>query len=90
MALDSLEVDPLMPSGWHDRNLFCNAGRRGHCRMPYNYSTVPGLGEWVAEQHQDYKRMRARQISAMNDTRIKLLEHAGFVWNTENGEGYVD
>jgi Helicase associated domain len=51
---------------------------RGHCRMPYNYST--GLGDWVAEQRQDYKRMQAGQITAMNGKRINLLEHAGIVW----------
>jgi Helicase associated domain len=53
---------------------------RGHGRMPYNYPTVPGLGNWVAEQHHDYKHMQAGQRTAMNDTRIKLLEHAGIVW----------
>jgi Helicase associated domain len=52
----------------------------GHRRVPYIYFSVPGLGGWVAEQRRDYKRMRAGQLSAMNDTRIKLLEHAGLVW----------
>lgn len=54
----------------------------GHCFIPHNYSKNPSLGRWVKRQRYQYSLMKKGIKSSISKERIKMLDNAGFIWNS--------
>jgi hypothetical protein len=56
----------------------------GHCGVPNVYPPNPKLAQWVKRQRYQYKlRVEGKQrSSALTDERRKLLDDAGFIWDS--------
>ncbi|KAL7578733.1 hypothetical protein ACA910_015966 [Epithemia clementina (nom. ined.)] len=56
------------------------AKRHGNCLVPKRYADNPELGNWVATQRQEYRKMQNNQVSIMNKKRQQLLDTIFFDW----------
>jgi hypothetical protein len=61
----------------------------GDCRVHHHYRDESGfaLGNWVAQQRQDYKQDARGKGSTMNQNCIQELEALGFIWNAPSFPG---
>jgi hypothetical protein len=58
--------------------------RTGNCLVPHCYKENPTLARWVKRQRYQYTLMMEGQpSSAMTEERVKILEEAGFVWDSQ-------
>eukprot|EP00548_Thalassiothrix_antarctica_P007842 CAMPEP_0194136118 /NCGR_PEP_ID=MMETSP0152-20130528/6144_1 /TAXON_ID=1049557 /ORGANISM="Thalassiothrix antarctica, Strain L6-D1" /LENGTH=265 /DNA_ID=CAMNT_0038832633 /DNA_START=640 /DNA_END=1437 /DNA_ORIENTATION=+ len=53
-----------------------------HCLVPYDYLVEPSLARWVKKQRQQYKLRLQGKFSNMTQTRIKMLDDIGFIWDS--------
>ncbi|KAL7578734.1 hypothetical protein ACA910_015967 [Epithemia clementina (nom. ined.)] len=76
------DCDPLQTL-WTKRykELVEYAKRHGDCLVPKRYADNPELGNWVATQRQEYRKMENNKPSFMNKERQQLLEKIGFDWD---------
>jgi hypothetical protein len=58
--------------------------RTGNCLVPSCYKENPALPRWVKRQRYQYTLMiEGQPSSAMTEERVKILEEAGFVWDSQ-------
>jgi hypothetical protein len=58
--------------------------RTGDCRVPHCYKENTALARWVKRQRYQYRLMMEGQPSShMTEERVKILEEAGFVWDSQ-------
>ena len=60
----------------------------GHCNVPHRYQENFKLGEWVATQRKQFKRMCSNQSSHLSADRIEALSALGFEWKVKNNRRY--
>jgi len=53
-----------------------------HCLVPCDYLVEPSLARWVKKQRQQYKLRLQGKLSNMTQTRIKMLDNIGFIWDS--------
>ena len=75
-SIATICVDRLTPS-WYEMygRLLAFKEKWGHCDVPYEHPSDPGLGLWVKNQR------RARRDGSLSAERITLLDKVGFNWN---------
>eukprot|EP00980_Cylindrotheca_fusiformis_P001372 scaffold344_cov130-Cylindrotheca_fusiformis.AAC.3 len=68
---------------WHDylRQLLEFKAKYGHCCVPYKYKPNPALSRWVRRQRYQYKLKVEGKPGGITESRVEILEKAGFVWN---------
>lgn len=65
------------------KELLTFKSKHGHCRVPQNYEDNPALSHWVKRQRYQHKCKREGKVSSMSESRIRKLEHIGFVWDAQ-------
>jgi len=63
--------------------------KHGDCNVPVLYEANKQLGKWVANQRQQYRRLRRGQSSPMTTERIDKLDELGFPWNASHLSGNI-
>ena len=68
----------------HYQRLLRYKAEHGHCVIPQNYpKDLIALARWCRRQRHQYKRKKQNKSSSMSDTRQRLLDQAGFVWDPQ-------
>ena len=57
--------------------------KHGDCLVPNRYKENMKLGQWVADQRQQYRRLKERKKSEMTEERIAKLEEIEFRWSVK-------
>lgn len=55
----------------------------GHSNVPATYRHSP-LGTWVGKQREEYKKLKAKKASQLDQSRIDRLNEIGFQWSIQN------
>ena len=55
----------------------------GHCNVPATYRHSP-LGTWVGKQREEYKKLKDKKSSQLDNYRIDKLNDIGFQWSLMN------
>lgn len=58
----------------------------GHCCVPITYGADQMLARWVKRQRYQYKRYKDCKPSAINPSRIELLDSIGFIWDAHSAQ----
>lgn len=68
---------------WNEylRQLLSFKSKLGHCCVPYKYKLNPALSRWVRRQRYQYKLKIEGRPGGITESRVAILEKAGFVWN---------
>jgi hypothetical protein len=81
-----VRIGPYWTAKWeeHFRELMCYRQRTGTGLVPLCYKENQSLARWVNRQRYQYTLMiESRPSSAMTKERAKILEEAGFVWDSQ-------
>uniref|UniRef100_A0A7S1ZFL4 Helicase-associated domain-containing protein n=1 Tax=Trieres chinensis TaxID=1514140 RepID=A0A7S1ZFL4_TRICV len=58
----------------------------GDCLVPIGFKENPQLSSWVSTQRQEMKLLRDGRPTRLTEERIRLLNKAGFVWESQRGK----